>query len=94
MERWKIIDVLYKLAVVALLTIVAVLLNDIRKHQAPTIGEYRNAGISGPDRAGAKGRLNDNIPIVRVVGGEHPGGQLSAEQYFTVENAIQVKPER
>jgi hypothetical protein len=93
-NKWKIGEVIYKFAVVSLLIIAVVLLNDIRSHQAPTIGEHRNAGIGGPDVGGAKAHLEDRIPIVRVVGGEILGGQVTANRNITVDNAVQVKVER
>ena len=86
--KWKIVDAIYKCAVVSLLIIAVVLLWDIRNRQQtfPTMADFKQAGISNPAERNAPPELTDRIPLVRVA-----GGQVTVDGSVTVDGYVQIE---
>jgi hypothetical protein len=87
-SKWKIIDAIYKFAVVALLIIAVVLLNDIRNRQQvlPTMADLKKAGVQDLDLLEMKPEVTDRMPLVRVA-----GGQVTVDGSVSVDGSVEIE---
>lgn len=86
--KWKIVDAIYKCAVVSLLIVAVSLLRDIRSRQQvfPTVGEFKKAGIRRPEAAFGNAQIADQLPLVRVA-----GGHVNVDGSVTVDGSVQIE---
>jgi hypothetical protein len=86
--KWRIVEASYKCAVVLLLTIAVILLWDIRSRQQafPTMADLKKAGIKNPDLIHQRPQIEDQLPLVRIA-----GGQVTVDGDVTVDGTVQIE---